>query len=76
MELKKLLNVGTTPTTPVEMQQGKQSTETYQQWGHRMAGLSAGSVQSLDPHLQIVYTTIKKEQESDAMLQEQVPYSH
>ena len=72
MELKKLLNVGTTPAASVEMQQGKQSTETYQQWGHRMAGLSAGSVASLDPHLQIVYTTIKKEQENDAMLQDQL----
>lgn len=50
----------------------KQDAETFHQWGHRMAGLAQGNVSSLEPHLQVVYQTIKKEQENNAELQEQI----
>lgn len=50
----------------------KQEAETFQQWGHRMAGLAQGNASSLDPHLQVVCQTIKKEQENNAELQEQI----
>lgn len=74
MELRKLW--GVTPLesvkSPASTQEIKQQSETYQQWGHRMAGRCDASVESLDPHLQIVYTNIKKEQEANAVLQDQL----
>ena len=73
MELKELLGIKSQKTIPTAgIQEGKQQTETYQQWGHRMAGLNAGNIASLDPHLQIVYQNIRREQETDAALQQQL----
>lgn len=74
MDVKKLFGISSQKMVPLadSIQEGKQTTETYQQWGHRMAGRCDASVVSLDPHLQIVYTNIKKEQEANAELQEQL----
>ncbi len=44
--------------------------EPYKQYGLRVAGLSAGELHTLLPYLQSVYLSIRKEQESDAKLQE------
>jgi len=53
-------------------QEGKLASETYQQWGHRMAGLCNASVNALLTHLQIVYNSIRREQEGKVDLQEQL----
>ena len=53
-------------------QEGKLASETYQQWGHRMAGLCNASVNALLTHLQIVYNSIRREQEEKVELQEQL----
>ena len=74
MDAKNLFGINSQNTMPAadSTQEKKQMSETYQQWGHRMAGRCDASIESLDPHLQIVYTNIKKEQEADAKLQEQL----
>lgn len=74
MDVKKLFGINAQKVVPTveASQEGKQMSETYQQWGHRMAGRCDASVESLDPHLQIVYTNIKKEQEANAELQDQL----
>ena len=74
MDVKKLFGINSQKVVPTveASQEGKQMSETYQQWGHRMAGRCDASVESLDPHLQIVYTNIKKEQEANAELQDQL----
>ena len=60
-----------TMETPKSTQVIKHSTETYRQFGHRMAGLCDACADSLHTHLQIVYNNIKREQEADVDLQEQ-----
>lgn len=50
----------------------KQAQETYRQWGHRMAGINQGNNTSLMPHLQIVYQTLRQEQQNDQALQDQL----
>lgn len=46
--------------------------ETYNQYGLRVAGLSEGNPHTLLPCLQSVYFGIRKEQEKDASLQEEL----
>lgn len=46
--------------------------ETYHDYGFRVAGLSEGSIHTLTPCLQSVYFGIKREQETDATLQEEL----
>ena len=46
--------------------------ETYNQYGLRVAGLSEGNPHTLVPCLQSVYFSIRKEQEKDASLQEEL----
>ncbi|MDE7166420.1 MAG: hypothetical protein K2O17_05265 [Bacteroidaceae bacterium] len=48
----------------------REEGETYKQYGFRVAGLSAGNFHTLLPCLQSVYLSIRKEQESDAILQD------
>lgn len=73
MDIKSLFGVKSQTNAPTTApNEGKQSSETYQQWGHRMAGLSQGNVPSIDTHLQIVYQNIRREQENDANLQNQI----
>lgn len=72
MEINKILVESSRQVEPSSIPQGKQSSESYQQWGHRMAGLNQGNVDSLDPHLQIVYQNILREQRNDAALQEEL----
>lgn len=50
----------------------RRSGETYRDYGFRVAGLSEGSIHTLPPCLQSVYFGIKKEQETDATLQEEL----
>lgn len=50
----------------------RRSGETYRDYGFRVAGLSEGSIHTLPPCLQSVYFGIKKEQETDASLQEEL----
>lgn len=74
MDVKKLFGINSQKMMPATdpIQDSKQTSETYQQWGHRMAGRCDASIESLDPHLQIVYTNTKREQEANADLQEQL----
>lgn len=72
MALKELLGIKTQKVAPATLPEGKQTAETYQQWGYRMAGLNQGNIASLDPHLQIVYQNIRKEQEANESLQIQL----
>lgn len=74
MDIKNLFGINSQKEMPPEnlMQESKKTEETYQQWGHRMAGRCDADVTSIDPHLQIVYSTIKKEQEGNAKLQEKL----
>jgi len=46
--------------------------ETFKQYGFRVAGLSEGDPHTLHPCLQSVYFGIRKEQEKDASLQEEL----
>lgn len=46
--------------------------ETYNQYGLRVAGLSEGNIHTLAPCLQSVYFGIRKEQEKDASLQQEL----
>lgn len=50
----------------------RQEGETYHQYGFRIAGLSAGNSYTLLPSLQSVYYGIRKEQEKDVALQEEL----
>ena len=50
----------------------KHEGETYKQYGLRVAGLSEGSLHTLLPCLQSVYFGIRKAQEEDASLQDQL----
>ncbi len=59
-------------TTPSE---SRKSQETYKQYGFRMAGISQGVLQAFTPHLQAVYSGLKKEQEDDESLQNELRLS-
>lgn len=50
----------------------RRSGETYRDYGFRVAGLSEGGIHALLPCLQSVYFGIKREQESDATLQQEL----
>ena len=50
----------------------KKTHETYKDYGFRIAGLCEGNSLNLSPCLQSVYLGIKKEQENDSNLQQQL----
>ena len=52
--------------------ESRQSQETYTQYGFRMAGISQGVLQAFTPNLQSVYLGLKKEQEDDENLQNEL----
>ena len=53
-------------------QEARKVGETYKQYGFRVAGITQGSQHSLSPCLQSVCLSIKREQEHNAALQEQL----
>lgn len=63
IERQNVLEVGT---------HARRDGETYNQYGFRVAGLSEGNPHTLHPCLQSVYFGIRKEQERDASLQEEL----
>lgn len=61
----------TNPAQPINKEL-KQKGETYKQYGIRIAGLAQGSINNLTPSLHSVYFGLKKEQEKDIALQQQL----
>lgn len=75
--LKKLFSLGKSSEeslnqSQVPSQEYRQAGETYKQYGFRIAGLTQGSIQSLTPNLQTVYLGIRRDQEQDEVLQQQL----
>lgn len=70
--LKELLGIHAQQEQPQPKPNQRQTNETYQQWGHRMAGFAQGSEPSFDPCMQIVYQNIRREQSEDQKLQEKL----
>ncbi|MBR1630689.1 MAG: hypothetical protein IJ680_02420 [Paludibacteraceae bacterium] len=70
--LKELLGIHAQQEQPQPKPNQRQTNETYQQWGHRMAGFAMGSEPSFDPCMQIVYQNIRREQSEDQKLQEKL----
>lgn len=73
---KKLFGIKDKDATTVPVQtinkDQKQEGETYKQYGIRVAGLSQGSTFCLLPSLHAVYLGIKKEQQNDQDLQNEL----
>ena len=61
--------------TTAPQSESKKSQETYTQYGFRMAGISQGVLQAFTPNLQSVYLGLKKEQEDDENLQNELKLS-
>lgn len=73
MDIKNLFGIKPqTNASTIQDDNQQQAGETYQDWGHRMAGKNNGNVASLDTHLQIAYHSIRKKQEKDAELQKKL----
>ncbi len=59
----------------VPLNESKKSQETYKQYGFKMAGISQGELQAFTPNLQSVYLGLKKEQEGNEELQNELKLS-
>lgn len=76
MDTSIIKNLFTTKPTPVDnvcdSKPVRHEKETYKQYGFRVAGLSQGGIHTLLPCLQSVYFGIRKEQQDDTLLQDQL----
>ena len=74
--LKSLFNISSGATTPTanitQNDEARRTGETYKEYGERLAARSNANNYVLQPTLQSVYLSIKKEQQANDILQQQL----